>query len=125
MNDRDSFDKVFELFKEMHKKEKDLKNNKNFISPKKIFVGCKADTLEEDGILSYYNDLLVEYKIKVVESSSKMNLNIKETFDDFIRDIYFDPQIENFDKNFVQNENNFANEKGKQYKLQRTSKFIF
>lgn len=122
INNKDSFERVFELYKELHKKEKDQKNNKNFISPKKVFVGCKSDLNEEEGLLSYYNEFLVEYKIKIVESSSKMNINIKETFDDFIRDIYFDPQIEVFDKNF--NHLETSKDKSHQNKMTRTGKFI-
>ena len=45
--DDDSFDRVFRLLQEMHKKEKDQKNSKNFILPKKIFIGCKFGNLNQ------------------------------------------------------------------------------
>ena len=41
MTQTESFTRVLELLKEMSKKEKDRRNSKNFISPKKIFVGTK------------------------------------------------------------------------------------
>ena len=68
---------------------------------------------------------MVEFKVKLLETSIYENLNIREAFEDLVRDIFFDPLIEKFDKEFIDPilETDPQNENQKKIFLSRAGKF--
>ena len=63
----------------------------------------KIDLKRDKSDIMGITDCLAEFKVKLLDTSSKKNQNVREAFEDLVRDIFFDPAIEKFDTLTVQN----------------------
>ncbi len=112
ISDKKSLVDSISYLKEIQAKENEQNQKSLSFKTKKLLVGTKYD-LHTKKHINFVKAYTKNLGIKFIETSSLQNFNVSEAFEDLCRDIYFEGDIEKFEREMKMNiiKNNSFDEK--------------